>query len=157
VIPPKDLDVHAISAAPPAFSRHWVDAHPRAIELQKPLAPKHPRTAAQDVAAERYGEALRTEIRLIIDHKQLASPRRENFVEVLKKLADPQQDSFRKEFSKDPGAHLNNPGQLPPMNPDDLPSPERYQGVLEALNAGERFGVDFTGDDAVKWLSRLAY
>jgi len=149
VVPVDRLEVKQIALAPPALSRHWVDGHEKALHKKRLKRPKSRK--APDNAATRYGEALRTEISVM--RKPLAGEQ-ETFIGVLRKLADPKKKSFHDDFRKDPGKHFGHSGAIDP--PDELPTPQQYQGVLQALEQSQRFGMDFSASESIEWLSKLA-
>ena len=153
-VPIESLEIRRISDTPATLTRQWVDAHPAHVrlgarELSRPALP-----SAGEKAAARYGELLRTEIGLILN-PPAPSPTWEDLLTVVRKLADPNETAYRTEFQRDPGAKFGRSGVISELQ--DLPSPERYQGVLQALEQGQRFGTDFSQEGSIEWLSKLAW
>lgn len=148
VAPVDKLSITQIDVAPPSLSRHWVDRHEKALHKKRLKRPKSP--TAPDRAAARYGGALRTEIALLL--KPLTGAH-DNFMTVLKNLADPSKETYRERFRNNPGEYFGGRKITPP---EELPTPEQYQGVVQALEQGQRFGMDFSSAESIEWLSKLA-
>jgi hypothetical protein len=157
-VPPSDLEITRIGAAPQVLSRSWIDANGQAKQdekqapcgslqhyvVPKPAAPAAGRRA--QIGAANDASNAPTDLDRMLD--------------LVQKF---QETTFRTDFQNDPTATLESvgitaPSGFPPKGTPlgwKLPDPELYQTLQTQLEQGHRVGYSFGDPAFLPWLAKF--